>query len=203
MHHLGWVKLNGMHTFTQMHSPQLQFLIRNFERARYCGLHHRIIRDSWHYCLFPVIRREESGHTLEHKANFNISINMDHDALMKTAVKVHSSLLLTIQLFKWYNNIILQDFSVLAQSSKRAERKDVEATAYASLGVIHDNQSNYTQVLSFASIIFDIYPVTNTNSIISLRPLKVTNRTFKYVKKLAILLAVVRLFKVLVLSRRK
>ena len=77
---------------------------------------------------------------------------MDHDALMKTAVKVHSSLLLTIQLFKWYNNIILQDFSVLAQSSKRAERKDVEATAYASLGVIHDNQSNYTQVLSFALI---------------------------------------------------
>lgn len=49
-------------------------------------------------------------------------INMDHDALNKNALK---------------------DFQVLAFSSKRAGKKDVEATAYASLGVIHDNQEDY------------------------------------------------------------
>lgn len=69
---------------------------------------------------------------------------MDHDALMKTAVKV---------LFACIRNAgslifgAKQDFSVLALSSKRAERKDVEATAYASLGVIHDNQANYILVI--------------------------------------------------------
>lgn len=49
-------------------------------------------------------------------------INMDHDALVKTALK---------------------DFGLLAFSSKRAGKKDVEALAFASLGVIHDNQEEY------------------------------------------------------------
>ena len=56
----------------------------------------------------------------------NKAINMDHDALIKTAVK---------------------DFTVLAFSSKRAGKKDVEATAYASLGVIHDNQAQYQEAI--------------------------------------------------------
>jgi tetratricopeptide (TPR) repeat protein len=53
-------------------------------------------------------------------------VNMDHDALIKTAIR---------------------DFSVLALSSKRAGNKDVEATAYASLGVIHDNQQHYMEAI--------------------------------------------------------
>lgn len=36
----------------------------------------------------------------------------------------------------------IRDLSVLAFSSKRAGKKDVEATAYLSLGVIYDNQTN-------------------------------------------------------------
>jgi tetratricopeptide (TPR) repeat protein len=51
-------------------------------------------------------------------------VNMDHDALIKTAIR---------------------DFTVLALSSKRAGNKDVEATAYASLGVIYDNQLHYLE----------------------------------------------------------
>ena len=53
-------------------------------------------------------------------------VNMDHDALIKTAIR---------------------DFSVLALSSKRAGNKDVEGTAYASLGVIHDNQQHYLEAI--------------------------------------------------------
>ena len=49
---------------------------------------------------------------------------MDHDASTKTAIR---------------------DFNVLAFSSKRAGKKDVEANAYVSLGVIYDNQKNYKQ----------------------------------------------------------
>lgn len=37
----------------------------------------------------------------------------------------------------------LRDFTVLAQSSKRAGKKDVEATAYASLGVVYDNEGEH------------------------------------------------------------
>lgn len=48
--------------------------------------------------------------------------NMDHDALIQTSIR---------------------DFTTLALSSKRANKKEVEATAYASLGVIHDDQGNY------------------------------------------------------------
>mmetsp|Transcript_3419 Transcript_3419/g.5327 ORF Transcript_3419/g.5327 Transcript_3419/m.5327 type:complete len:365 (+) Transcript_3419:54-1148(+) len=54
-------------------------------------------------------------------------VNMDHDALIKTAIR---------------------DFTVLALSSKREGNKDVEATAYASLGVIHDNQQNYLESIT-------------------------------------------------------
>jgi tetratricopeptide (TPR) repeat protein len=49
-------------------------------------------------------------------------VNMDHDAQIKTAIR---------------------DYSVLAFSSKRAGKRDVEAAAYVSLAVIHDNQSNF------------------------------------------------------------
>lgn len=56
----------------------------------------------------------------------NKLVNMDHDALVKTAIK---------------------DFTVLAFSSKRAGKKDVEATAYASLGVMHDNQGHYLEAI--------------------------------------------------------
>jgi len=37
----------------------------------------------------------------------------------------------------------LRDFTVLAHSSKRAGKKDVEATAYASLGVVYDNEGEH------------------------------------------------------------
>jgi len=53
-------------------------------------------------------------------------VNMQHDAQIKTAIK---------------------DFSVLAYSSKRAEKKDQEAIGYVSLGVIHDNQCNYQSAI--------------------------------------------------------
>jgi tetratricopeptide (TPR) repeat protein len=49
-------------------------------------------------------------------------VNMDHDAQLKNLTK---------------------DFNVLAFSSKRANKKDVEATAYASLGVLCDNQEQF------------------------------------------------------------
>jgi tetratricopeptide (TPR) repeat protein len=48
-------------------------------------------------------------------------VNTEHNALVATSIK---------------------DFTVLALSSKRADKKEVEATAYASLGVIYDDQSN-------------------------------------------------------------
>lgn len=54
------------------------------------------------------------------------SLNLDQDAVTKTAIK---------------------DFTTLAFSSKRAGKKDVEATAYASLGVIYDNQSNFLMAI--------------------------------------------------------
>mmetsp|Transcript_6500 Transcript_6500/g.14841 ORF Transcript_6500/g.14841 Transcript_6500/m.14841 type:complete len:307 (-) Transcript_6500:341-1261(-) len=54
------------------------------------------------------------------------AVNMDHDALIKTSIR---------------------DFSVLALSSKREGNKDVEATAYASLGVIYDNQQHYIEAI--------------------------------------------------------
>ena len=50
-------------------------------------------------------------------------VNMGHDAQIKTAI---------------------HDYSMLAFSSRRAGKRDVAATAYVSLAVIHDNQSNYT-----------------------------------------------------------
>jgi len=40
-----------------------------------------------------------------------------------------------------------KDFTVLAFSSKRAGKRDVEANAYLSLGIIHDNQNKLKQVL--------------------------------------------------------
>lgn len=59
------------------------------------------------------------------------SLNLDQDAVTKTAIK---------------------DFTTLAFSSRRAGKKDVEATAYASLGVIYDNQGNFlTAIESYKS----------------------------------------------------
>jgi hypothetical protein len=51
--------------------------------------------------------------------------SMEHDAQIKTAIR---------------------DYSVLAFSSKRAGKTDVEASAYVALAVIHDNQGNYAAV---------------------------------------------------------
>ena len=41
----------------------------------------------------------------------------------------------------------ISDFSVLAFSSKRSGKKDIEAMAYVSLGVIFDNQENYVKAI--------------------------------------------------------
>ncbi len=41
----------------------------------------------------------------------------------------------------------IADFSMLAFSSKRSGKKDVEAMAYVSLGVIYDNQGNYLKAI--------------------------------------------------------
>jgi hypothetical protein len=54
------------------------------------------------------------------------AVNMDHDAQIKTAIS---------------------DFTVVAFSSKRSGKKDVEAMAYVSLGVIYDNQRNYNMAI--------------------------------------------------------
>jgi hypothetical protein len=51
-----------------------------------------------------------------------VSIPMEHDAQIETSIR---------------------DYSMLAFSSRRAGKRDIAATAYVSLAVIHDNQSNY------------------------------------------------------------
>jgi tetratricopeptide (TPR) repeat protein len=56
------------------------------------------------------------------KKSDSTEVTIEHDALMQTSIR---------------------DFTVLALSSKRANKKEIEATAYASLGVIHDDQKNY------------------------------------------------------------
>lgn len=38
---------------------------------------------------------------------------------------------------------VLRDYTLLAHSSRRANKKDIEASAYASLGVVLDNQEDY------------------------------------------------------------
>eukprot|EP01031_Cornospumella_fuschlensis_P033112 gene33112-40054_t len=74
-------------------------------------------------------QKDNLDHVEKKKDPTNIGkniINMDHDAQVKTALK---------------------DFSVLAFSSKRAGKKDVEALAYASLGVMYDNQEEYVSAI--------------------------------------------------------
>jgi tetratricopeptide (TPR) repeat protein len=44
---------------------------------------------------------------------------------------------------------ILKDYTVLAYSSKRANKRDVEASAYASLGVVYDNEEEYETAIEF------------------------------------------------------
>lgn len=46
----------------------------------------------------------------------------------------------------------LTDYSLLAVSSKRANKKDVEAMAYASLGVLYDNQEDYLSAIHYYSL---------------------------------------------------
>lgn len=43
----------------------------------------------------------------------------------------------------------LKDYTVLAQSSRRAGKKDVEGQAYASLGVVFDNESQYLTAIDY------------------------------------------------------
>lgn len=57
----------------------------------------------------------------------------------------------------------LKDYSTMALSSNRAGKKDIEALAYASMGIIHDNLSNfklainsYQQYLSLSTEIGDV-----------------------------------------------
>ena len=56
------------------------------------------------------------------------SFNLDNDSNIKTCVK---------------------DFTMVAASSRRAGKKDVEATAYVSLGVICDNQGKLLEGIDF------------------------------------------------------
>ena len=46
-------------------------------------------------------------------------------------------------------NNATKDFTVLAFSSKRAGKRDIEANAYLSLGIIYDNQCKLKQVTTF------------------------------------------------------
>lgn len=56
----------------------------------------------------------------------NTPVNMEHDAQYKTSIR---------------------DYSMLAFSSRRAGKKEIAASAYASLAVIYDNQKNYAQAI--------------------------------------------------------
>lgn len=60
------------------------------------------------------------------KNNANSSVGMEHDAQTTTAIK---------------------DYTMLAFSSRRAGKRDIAATAYVSLAVIHDNQGCYQQAI--------------------------------------------------------
>lgn len=68
----------------------------------------------------------------------------------------------------------ISDFTVLAFSSKRSGRKDVEGTAYVSLGVIYDNQGNFAQALdsyrAYATICEEVScpPIFSPSSLLSL-----------------------------------
>ncbi len=44
---------------------------------------------------------------------------------------------------------LLNDYQLLSVSSKRANKKDVEAMAYASLGVLYDNQEDYYTAINY------------------------------------------------------
>jgi tetratricopeptide (TPR) repeat protein len=74
-------------------------------------------------------------HNKKMGSNEQVSINMDHDAISKTAIR---------------------DFNLLAFSSKRSGKKDEEATAYASLGVIYDNQANFTHAIEVYKLYLQI-----------------------------------------------
>ena len=56
------------------------------------------------------------------------SFNLDNDSTVKTLIK---------------------DFTMVAASSRRAGKKDVEASAYVSLGVICDNQGKLTEGIDY------------------------------------------------------
>ena len=69
--------------------------------------------------------------------------NMEQDAQIKTSIR---------------------DFTVLAFSSKRAGKKDVEATAYLSLGVIHDNQGDYLKAIENYKLYLQICEEVNDSA---------------------------------------
>ena len=50
----------------------------------------------------------------------------------------------------------ISDFAMLAFSSKRSGKKDIEAMAYVSLGVIHDNQNNFLKAIENYQLYADL-----------------------------------------------
>lgn len=76
----------------------------------------------------------------------------------------------------------LKDFQVLAASSKRANKKDVEATAYASLGVVYDNQDEfltsveyYNQYLTLCQELNDAVGVSSAYNCIGINYMLLVN----------------------------
>lgn len=57
----------------------------------------------------------------------------------------------------------LKDFTVLAQSSRRAEKKDVEGQAYASLGVVFDNEEQYLVSIDYFQKYLSVCEELNDN----------------------------------------
>jgi tetratricopeptide (TPR) repeat protein len=80
------------------------------------------------YFIIPYLAQSKTTKLSSLPTLSDSSINMDHDAQIKTAIR---------------------DYSTLAFSSKRAGKKDVEAAAYVSLGVIYDNQNNYMMGINY------------------------------------------------------
>jgi hypothetical protein len=77
---------------------------------------------------------------------------------------------------------LLNDYLVLSVSSKRANKKDVEAMAYASLGVLYDNQNEYVtanayyqQYLSICDELQDVIGVSAAYNCIGMNYMLLVN----------------------------
>lgn len=57
----------------------------------------------------------------------------------------------------------LKDYTVLAQSSRRAGKKDVEGQAYASLGVVFDNEGHYLLAIDYYQKYLSVSEELNDN----------------------------------------